>query len=160
MENMKNIIFIALIVIGSLIGVWGIYAIIITCPLPLSEGYVVNLSIQPYREYKDITRESIKRTVHKYNSLTGKDEAMEIHDYYLVREYLVKDYIDYVVTIRGKRIANYILWKSEKVYNTDYFITKDIYDSLYIEASYDNQLYKGKIFDENNERILLRSWRE
>lgn len=158
-ENLKRGLIIGGSILGGLIFIWGIYAIIISCPLPFDQGTVVAKRIEPYREYRTQTEEDVTRREYYINE-KGESDWRNVHDYTIYKEWLNKDFEDFIIVIQNKRVANYLFWKSTLEYTTDYFVSKATFESLHEGGVFSVKEFGGSIHDENNERLLLRTWND
>jgi hypothetical protein len=150
-----KVLSIAGIVLAALVGAWLIFALIISCDFPLEEGFVSKKTFKPYSESIVTRSYDHNHTVTVWDiDSKGKmhSHSRSVHDYTEYRKYRIHDNEDYIITITdGKEIEkNYIFFKVKKVRENNYYVSKEVYDSLYIESSFSTKEYRCSMFDENN----------
>jgi hypothetical protein len=152
------------IVIGALVGLWLIFAMIISCDLPLENGFVSKKIFEPYQESIVTRSYNHNHTVTTFvPDSKGKihTQSRSVHDYTEYRKYRIHDNEDYIITITdGKEIEkNYIFFKVKKTRENNYYVSKQTYDSLHIESQFSTKEYKCSFFDDNNTEDLIETWR-
>jgi hypothetical protein len=150
---------IIIIIIVSLIVIWGVYAGIITIDLPFDKGIVCDKRFEPYNEYqKEETSDDYDTSY--YTDVNGNLQSYDEYNHTDHFLYLIKDYEDYIVTIEKDKAVekNYIFFKNKYIQRTVYYVTKSNYEKIGLETIYDNKIFKGSLWDYNNEKILLKTW--
>jgi len=120
----------------------------------VTEGYVFQKYKEEYKEWTEIKTYDIQRKEIQYRYDFWEGEygyyPTDVHDYYLYKEYLIKDGEDFILIVKNKKNKNTTKW----------YVEKYVYDKLGIEHTYDQDIYYGSLTDYNNEYILLEEWRE
>jgi hypothetical protein len=121
----------------------------------IQKGEIIDKQKTEYSESKRIDRDdqyhtechTVLRIDYKGRLRSGQD-CNQIYDYTLCREYLVKNYPDYIIKIKNKKDTNI------------FYINKNLFDDLKIGDFYDNKEWNYPSCDKNNVDILLREWKE
>ena len=141
--------------------IWGIYCCIISIEWPFEKGVIVQKRFEPYREYQETTKHEVGHHESYPSTDADGDPVLKtrwVHDYNKYKLWLVKDFEDYVIIIRGEREANYIFWKQKKTYTTEYFVTPNYFENLKEDQIFSAKEYGASRNDGNNEKTLLKEW--
>lgn len=133
--------------------IFTIFTIFLLSSCMVKIGYVWEKRFEPYEEYTKVEENDIYDQV-LTGSYTDEDGIThyvytDVYSHTVYKKYLVQDFEDYIIVVKSKKNND----------RTTYYVNKETYEELGIEATFDHDIHGGKLWDENNRKTLIDSWR-